>query len=115
MSDEAKRLRISHSYPVSLGTAFANHCTAQQSPRGEFYISFFEIVPPMLLGEPDEIKAQVDKLEEVEARCVARIVVTKDHLVEIVGAFAEILSKHEKSKKDLKTVTSEPIGEKHAG
>jgi len=91
-----KRFPITHVYPEGLVTKFTNHAIVQHSEQGEFYLSFFEIVPPAIFGTSEEERLeQIDKIENVSARCISRFVMTEDRMKAIVGAIVANLSKSE--------------------
>jgi hypothetical protein len=79
MPDEeipSKRIPIVLTYPPDLQTHFVTY-TLVQHEREDFIVSFFELWPPPILGETEEEKRQeFEKLTEVEAKCVARIVLS---------------------------------------
>jgi hypothetical protein len=79
------RLPIEWHFPEGLIGRYANHITIQTAEH-ECHISFFEIQPPLFLGEPDEVKKQMEELQRVRATCVARVVVTKDRLADFTDA-----------------------------
>jgi len=67
-----------------------------------FILSFFEVWPPAILGETDEEKQEMlDSLESVEAKCVARLVVTPSRMREFIAVMNENLSNYERLIKAL--------------
>ncbi len=58
-------------------TRYANNVVIQHS-KNEFVISFFEILPPLLLGSPQEVQAQLQQMRTIHAECVARIVMSPE-------------------------------------
>ena len=70
-------------WPVESGHAvFANNVTVQADSGGMTYITFFQAIPPVLMG-PD-IEAQIASLESIEAKPVIKIAVTQNHLKKII-------------------------------
>ncbi len=55
-----------------------------QRGENEFYISFFEITPPLLFSPADH-----GKIKSVKANCVARIVIAKDKLQSFIDALQQ--------------------------
>ena len=87
-------LPIQHTIPRGLPVLYVNHMTAQHT-EDEFLISFFQIAPPMLSGEPEEQHAQLESLTSVEALCVARFAVTPNLMRRIVRMLSENLSQYD--------------------
>lgn len=62
----------------------------------EFHIRFYQVVPPIVLGETeDERKAEIDELNGViEAPCVSHIVLSGPKMLEFVNTLNEHVKKH---------------------
>jgi non-ribosomal peptide synthetase component F len=98
MSNEeivAKEIRIERVYPEDLQSHFVSNIVVQHQP-GIFILSFFEVWPPAILGESDEEKKQViDTIDHVEAKCVARLVLTPSKMREFLETMSENLHNYE--------------------
>jgi hypothetical protein len=70
-------------YPKDLRSRYATHMVVQRSEQ-EFYISFFEIPPPLIIGTPEEQQQQLNEMGAVKAECVARIIVAAGRMPEFV-------------------------------
>lgn len=68
---------------------FANHLVIQYDGE-EFHLGFFEMKPPLVVGNPEEAKQQLEQIEHAEAHCVANIVVSKGRM----KRFAEAISRN---------------------
>ncbi|MDQ2809203.1 MAG: hypothetical protein M3Z04_20205 [Chloroflexota bacterium] len=66
---------------------YANQLTLQQVD-GLFLLSFFQTIPPILLGDRDEQAAQLQELKTIAAPCVGRIMIAPNRLPE----FARVLT-----------------------
>ena len=79
---------LKRKYPEDLESNFVSSIVVQH--QSEFFIlSFFEVWPPPILGDTEEEKAQaLESIEEVEAKCVARLVVTPGKM----GEFLKIMN-----------------------
>ena len=99
MSDEeivAKNIRIERTYPADLQSHFVSDIVVQHQPD-TFILSFFEIWPPPILGESEEEKQRkLDALDHVEAKCVARLVVTPSKMREFLETMSENLRNYER-------------------
>lgn len=93
MSDENQvLLPIEWNIPDDLVARYATNMVIQRS-KDEFYISFFEVKPPILLGKPNEIVEQAKQLSSVRANCVAQIIISADRMPDFVKAFERNLGK----------------------
>ena len=93
--------------PDSIVTRYANQMVAQFQ-EGEFIISFFEVRAPVLLGTPEERRAQLMKLNSVPAECVARIVVAAERMPEFVNALKMNLDRYSAVKAEGGDTSGEP-------
>ncbi len=62
-----------------------------QSGDHEFYLSFFEAVPPIVMGTPEERQAQAAAVASVRAECVSRLVIARDRLPGIVRVLQQMV------------------------
>lgn len=74
--------------PNDLHSQLATHLVVQSGPDG-FIISFFEVRSPILLGSPEKIRAEVEKIKSVPAICVARVVVPIGHMPDFLKVLNE--------------------------
>lgn len=74
-----------HHWPDGAITRLANQFTMQVS-EDLCYLSFFEATPPLLLGTPEEIQAKAKEITSIRAEGIARIVVTRTKMQEILAA-----------------------------
>lgn len=80
--------------PANLISRYANNVVVQHG-RNEFIISFFEILPPLILGSDEEKKAQLEKISSVQAECVARIILSPEQVEEIIRVLQDTLEKYQ--------------------
>jgi hypothetical protein len=64
-----------------------------QAAEQEFYLSFFEIAPPVILGPAD-----IGKIEEVRAECVARIIITPERMAKFIDVMQQQLDNFNRKK-----------------
>jgi hypothetical protein len=75
---------------------YANHLVSQFQPdEGMVYITFGETVPPPFVGDPEQIKEQVEALDALEITPLARLAVTPDKLRDFVRVLSDNLSKYD--------------------
>ena len=84
-------------YPDSLTSHFAAHAIAQFQ-QDHFIVSFFEIFPPAIFAETDEERLSILKtLTHVDARCVARVIMTPAKMREFVQILSDNLAKYQQA------------------
>lgn len=66
-------LPIDWHVPENLTTRYATHFVVQQTAQ-EFILSFFEIMPPIILGDDTEQRQAFTDIGSIRANCVGRIV-----------------------------------------
>jgi len=76
-----------------LETRFANNLVVAHS-ESEFYLTFFETVPPITLGDPARLAA----LESVTAKAVARIAVAAGRMEGFIDAMQRNLDRYRQAK-----------------
>lgn len=112
---ETKALRIKHIFPEGQRSIFSNHVTVQHTNEGEFTISFFEVVQPLLLGEPDDVAKQFAELDVAPANCLARVVVSAARMQRLIGALITNYEIYERDTgKSSEKDTDKQGGQKHA-
>lgn len=92
----SKELEIKRVVPSDLQAKFANDLVIQNQSE-HFVLSFFEMFPPMIIGDTtDEIREAYEAIEAVEARCVARIIVTPKMLKGFIDALTKNVQNYER-------------------
>jgi hypothetical protein len=90
-----KSILINRVYPPDIITRFANNFVVQHDAE-QFYLSFFDVWMPMIIGETEEeTRMQLDALEKIDAKCVARIVVSPEKLRELINLLENNLKNYE--------------------
>jgi hypothetical protein len=77
--------------PEGLPILYANQLISQID-NGGFILSFGQAQPPVIVGTPEEQKAQAEAVESVERRTVARIGLTRNVLELMIKALNENLA-----------------------
>jgi len=90
---KGKQLRLVFDVPESITSRYATNIVVQHTEH-EFIVSFFELEPPVILGSPEEVTEQLDRLTEVHTKCIARIVIAPERMQEFVNAMQENLHKY---------------------
>lgn len=88
LSKEVKLRRI---YPDNLSSHFVTNLVVQHEPE-YFVLSFFEVWSPPIVGKtPEAIQEELDAIDKVDAKCVARLVVPPARMKEFVALLSENL------------------------
>lgn len=83
-----KKIKIERVYPDDLKSYFVSNVVVQHQ-LDNFILSFFEVWPPAVLGETDEEKERaIDAIDHVEAKCVARLVLTPSTMKQFLDTIA---------------------------
>jgi hypothetical protein len=75
--------------PEDIRTIYSNHVIVQKSEHECFFL-FFEVNPPLFLGTPEEIQEQAKSLDHVQAKCVARLAVSKELAAKIAKSIQTV-------------------------
>ena len=90
-----KKVKIAHTYPDTLQSHFVSNVVVQHE-LDHFVLSFFEIWPPAILGETDEERrGAIQAIETVEAKCVARLVLTPKKMRGLLHTLGESVAKYD--------------------
>lgn len=84
-----KKVKIERVYPDDLKSYFVSNVVVQHQPDN-FILSFFEVWPPAILGQTDEEKEkEFSAIDRVEAKCVARLVLTPSTMKQFLDTIAD--------------------------
>lgn len=62
-----------------------------QAGEQEVFLSFFETIPPILIGSPEENRAKLLELGAIRAECIARIIVNPELVPKLIQALQTTL------------------------
>ncbi len=95
MPEERPTVQVPIEWHISedLDGKYATNLVVQHSEH-EFIINFFEMRHPLILGDPDQVREQWQKIKSVRAECVARIIVAPDRMQEFIDAMQANLNKY---------------------
>lgn len=88
MIEESREVRIVFDVPEGIRTQFATNLVAQHTDH-EFIVTFFEVLPPILVGTPEVQKQQVEAIKEVRGTCLARIVIPASRMPDFIQVLQE--------------------------
>jgi hypothetical protein len=100
MMAEMEPVAVRVQYPVFDETVpvWANQMTVSFL-GGEFVISFYAALPPMFTGTEEERHALLTSVKTVPAKCVAKIVVPRDRMPDMLNALADNVKRAESAGK----------------
>ena len=94
-SQTGRPIPLKREYPEDLESNFVSNIVVQHQ-SDHFVLSFFEVWPPPVLGDTEEEREHIlDSIEEVEAKCVARLVVTPRRMREFIDVMSDSFLKWE--------------------
>ncbi len=77
-------------------TRYATNFVIQHS-ENEFFLSFYEVRPPLVLGNDQQVKERLESIKTVKAECVGRIAISAKKIPSIIGAIQTNYSNYIKS------------------
>ncbi len=95
MTEEKPKIQVPIEWHISenIDSKYATNLVIQHSEH-EFIIDFFEMRRPLILGNPDQVREQWQKIESVRAECVAQIIVSPDRMQEFIDVMQTDLNKY---------------------
>jgi hypothetical protein len=87
---ERVSLPLEHHVPDTVVTRLANHVTLQLDQDG-CYLSFYEAVPPLLVGNREDVRNQLAGVKSVRAECVARVFLPKTRMADFLNVLKNTL------------------------
>jgi len=95
VEEETGRVRLPLTWfiPDSIVSKYANNVVIQHTET-DFIISFFEVRPPLLLGNSEEVQERIAEMDSVQAECIARIIMHESQARGLLGALERNLELH---------------------
>lgn len=87
-SNPEKIVTINRVYPTALETRHANNVVVQHD-QDNFFLSFFDVWAPIIVGTDEEKEKQIASIDHIDAKCVARIVLSPTRAQELIELLAE--------------------------
>lgn len=72
-------IRIEWVVPDDIRPQYATNFTVQRLEH-EYLISMFQLMPPLIVGTPDQITQQVQDANSIQAKCIFQMLVAADRL-----------------------------------
>jgi len=95
---------IVHAFRRDLATVFANHFVVQHD-NSVFRLMFFEVHPPLILGDEEDKKKAIEQLKSIEARCVARIIIPAEQMPKVVEALVSNIQKQSERATEISAIS----------
>lgn len=74
---------------------FANHFLVQHQPN-EFVLTVGQVTGPPVVGTPEQIREQAREFHRVPIATLARMGLTRDRTVELIGLLQAALQEHDR-------------------
>lgn len=82
---------------------FVNQVIVQLGPpehEGEFILTFGQMHPPLLLGDPAENRKRLESLPYVPIKVVAKLAMTEARVRELAGVIERMLKTYDEARKN---------------
>jgi hypothetical protein len=89
--------------PDDIQARYATNLVVQHLEH-EFVISFFEIKPPILLGDPKEIAEKAQAVKSIKAKCIAQIIVAEERMPDFIRTMQDNLRHFKEEASDAEEV-----------
>lgn len=74
---------------------FANHFLVQHQPN-EFVLTLGQVTGPPVVGTPDQVREQTQRIGRVPIRTLARTGLTRHRMVELIALLREAVGEHDR-------------------
>jgi methyl-accepting chemotaxis protein len=91
---------------------FANQVLGQIGPQGEIVLTFGQLIPPAFVGTQDQIVKQAEQIEHVSTQTVARLVLTRTGLDELIQLLNQTAENSDQAQKMLQQARNRTGGDK---
>lgn len=80
----------------------ANQFLGQIGPQGEVLLTFGQLIPPALLGGPEQVSEQLKRFSYIPVKPVARIAITRFGLDELIRVLNETRNNYQEAEQARK-------------
>lgn len=91
--DKSVSIKINYKIPEDIQTHFSDNFVVQHQ-KDHFILTFYEMIQPPILGSEEERLEQLSKIQQLDAKCISRIVVTPQKIEEIIKVLTENLENY---------------------
>lgn len=91
--EEGYRFPIEWKISEEVESKYATNLQVQHT-NNEFIINFFEARPPIIAGSEEEKETQLKEMSSVEAKCIARILVSPGRMPGFIDALQDNFEKY---------------------
>ena len=86
-----RQILVEWHIPEGIVSKYATNMVVQHSDQ-EFILSFFELLPPMIFGTPQDLE-KLDNMSAVRAECIARVIVSAERMPKFIQALQQTLER----------------------
>ncbi len=89
-----RNIPVTYDIPEGMSAEYATHVVVQNAER-EIFLLFFQVQPPIFVGEAEERQKQLKALASVPTRCVSKIILSPAKVPELIEALQEIVKRRQ--------------------
>jgi hypothetical protein len=96
MADEGPQeftLEVDWQLPPETVAQYATNFLIQAGEK-EFFLYFFQVRPPLVVGTPEQQRTQLSELNLIPAQCIASIIISKERMPEFVQIMQDHVRRH---------------------
>ena len=91
--DQGKPVKVHWDIPPDAVAQYTNNFVVQHTPDA-FFLSFFQIRQPIIIGTPEERKEQLDQIDSTTARFVTQVAMSPAQMAQLVKVLQGNLEKY---------------------
>lgn len=93
---QGKPITINWEIPSDVVAQYTNNFVVQHTPDA-FFLSFYQIRPPIILGTPEERQKQLDQIDSANARFLTQVAMSPAQMAQLIKGLQENLDKYLKT------------------
>lgn len=87
------KLPLDFRIPEWMSVSYVTTVVAQHTEH-EFVISFFEVTPPLIVGDAEDVRRRQHEYTSVPATCVARVALAPARMEQLISVLQENLENY---------------------
>lgn len=98
-------MRIDWSSAEHVPAEYANQLLSQVS-QGEIFLTFAQLTPPVLVGDPEQQAAQARDMSSIPVKVIARLILCPERVEELLNVLGQSLEQHQRQQASLESEDS---------
>ncbi|HSW56377.1 MAG TPA: DUF3467 domain-containing protein [Ignavibacteriaceae bacterium] len=95
IKEEGVSIKINYQVPEDIESHFSDSFVVQHQ-KDHFILTFYQILQQPILGTEEERIEQLKNIKQLNAKCIARIIVTPQKIEDITRVLSENIEKFKK-------------------